>query len=118
VAITQRSPNIPFRWCNDPQADRLSKRLKKHQANLTTFLHPKKVDGTNNAAERAIRPAVVMRKITGGSRSSSGAKARAILASVMRTAEQQGRDVFETIKTLMRAEWSGQEIPTLFVGSS
>lgn len=116
--IEQRLAELAGKSWNDPQADRLSKRLKKHQANLTTFLHHKKVDGTNNAAERAIRPAVVMRKITGGSRSSSGAKAWAILASVMRTAEQQGRDVFETIKTLMRAEWSGQEIPTLFVDSS
>jgi transposase len=97
----------------DPQADRLSKRLKKYQSKLTTFLHNKQVDGTNNAAERAIRPAVVMRKITGGSRSVQGAKAWAILASVMRTAEQQGRDVFETIKTLMRAEWSGKDIALL-----
>jgi transposase len=100
------------RW-DDPQADRLGKRLKKYQFKLTTFLHHKEVDGTNNAAERAIRPAVVMRKITGGSRSDEGARAWAILASVMRTAEQQGRDVLETIKTLMRAEWAGKDIALL-----
>jgi transposase len=66
------------------------------------------VDGTNNAAERALRPAVVMRKITGGSRSESGAQAWAILASIMRTAEQQGLGALETIKTLLRAAWSGR----------
>ncbi len=71
------------------------------------------MDGTNNAAERALRPAVVMRKITGGSRSASGAHAWAILTSVMRTAEQQGRDVVETIKTLLRASWAGQNIALL-----
>jgi len=71
------------------------------------------VDGTNNAAERALRPAVVMRKITGGSRSPEGAAAWAVLASVMRTAEQQGRDVLETIKTLLRAEWDGKDIAVL-----
>ncbi len=76
-------------------------------------LYKKEVDGTNNAAERAIRPAVVMRKITGGSRSASGAKAWSILASVMRTAEQQGRDVLETLKTLLKAEWAGQDIALL-----
>jgi transposase len=99
-------------WADD-DADRLTARLEKHRNNLTTFLHKPEVDGTNNAAERAIRPAVVMRKITGGSRSTEGAKAWSILASIMRTAEQQGRDVVETIKTLLRAEWEGKDIPLL-----
>lgn len=98
---------------NDADADRLTARLKKHRQSLTTFLHKAEVDGTNNAAERALRPAVVMRKITGGSRSASGAGAWAILASIMRTAEQQGRDVLQTIKTLLRAEWAGQDIALL-----
>lgn len=100
------------RW-NDSDADRLTGRLNKYQTKLTTFLHKSAVDGTNNAAERAIRPAVVMRKITGGSRSEEAARAWAIVASVMRTAEQQGRDVLETIKTLLRAEWSGKETTLL-----
>lgn|SRR5208282_7063 len=98
---------------NDADADRLAARLRKYQTKLTTFLHKKAVDGTNNAAERAIRPAVVMRKITGGSRSPEGARAWAILASVMRTAQQQGREVLETIKTLLRAEWAGKDIALL-----
>jgi transposase len=98
---------------NDPDADRLTKRIRKHRDSLTTFLHKPDVDGTNNAAERAIRPAVVMRKITGGSRSKQGAQAWSILASVMRTAEQQGRDVLQTIKTLLQAEWAGKEITLL-----
>jgi len=97
----------------DPDAERLGKRLYKYRAKLTWFLHDSRVDGTNNAAERALRPAVVMRKITGGSRSASGAKAWSILASVMRTAEQQGKNVLETIKTLLRAEWAGNDIATL-----
>jgi transposase len=98
---------------NDADADRLSKRLRKYRTKLTTFLHKAQVQGTNNAAERALRPAVVMRKITGGSRSAEGARAWAIVASVMRTAEQQGRDVLETIKTLLRAEWAGKDIGLL-----
>jgi transposase len=100
------------RW-DDADADRLTARLKKYEKKLTTFLHHAQVDGTNNAAERALRPAVVMRKITGGSRGAEGAKAWAILASVMRTAEQQGRDVVETIKTLLKAEWEGKDIALL-----
>lgn len=97
----------------DADANRLAKRLRKYRDKLTPFLHHAELDGTNNAAERALRPAVVMRKITGGSRSESGAKAWSILASVMRTAEQQGRDVLDTLKTLLKAEWAGKNIGLL-----
>jgi transposase/polyhydroxyalkanoate synthesis regulator phasin len=107
--VERRLQDLVQRQWNDPDADRLSGRLNKYQAKLTTFLHKKEVDGTNNAAERALRPAVVMRKITGGSRSEEGARAWAIVASVMRTAEQQGKDVLKSIKTLLRAEWAGKE---------
>lgn len=111
--IERRLEDLAKQQWNDPDADRLAGRLSKYRSKLTTFLHKKEVDGTNNAAERAIRPAVVMRKITGGSRSAEGARAWAILASVMRTAEQQGRNVLETLKTLLRAEWSGKDIALL-----
>jgi hypothetical protein len=98
---------------HDADADRLAARLRKHDGKLTTFLHRPEVDGTNNAAERALRPAVVLRKITGGNRSAKAAKAWAILASVMRTAQQQGRDVLETIQTLLKAQWAGKNITLL-----
>jgi len=104
---------IAASWDDDPDARRLTKRLRKYRDKLTTFLHHDDVDGTNNAAERALRPAVVMRKITGGSRSAAGAEAWAILASVMRTAEQQGRDVLDTLKTLLKAAWAGKNIALL-----
>lgn len=100
------------RW-NDDDADRLATRLRKYGGQLTTFLHKEEVDGTNNAAERALRPAVVMRKISGGSRSAAGARAWSILASVMRTAQQQGRDVVATIQDLLKAEWSGKQATLL-----
>jgi transposase len=98
---------------DDPDAKRLAKRLCKYRDKLTPFLHHADLDGTNNAAERALRPAVVMRKITGGSRSPEGARAWSVLASVMRTAEQQGRDVLDTLKTLLKAEWAGKNIGLL-----
>lgn len=102
----------------DPDAGRLSKRLVKHRRHLTTFLHRPEVDGTNNAAERALRPAVVMRKITGGSRGRGAARAWAILSSVMRSAQQQGRNLLETIKTLLRGVWSGNPLPVLVGNTS
>jgi transposase len=93
----------------DPDARRLANRLLRHRRELTPFLWDETLDGTNNAAERALRPAVVMRKITGGSRSEAGAEAWAVLASVLRTARQQGRDAVGTLRELMTRHWAGQE---------
>lgn len=93
---------------DEPDATRLAKRLLKHRAELTRFLWDRDLGGTNNAAERALRPAVVMRKVTGGSRSAAGAEAWAKLASLMRTASQQGRNVLETVKQLLMEHWAGK----------
>jgi transposase len=112
-SIETRLKNLGAKSWDDPDADRLAARIRKYGSRLTTFLHDPKVDGTNNAAERALRPAVVMRKITGGSRSETGAQAWAILASIMRTAEQQGLNIPETIRMLLRAAWGGITIPLL-----
>jgi transposase len=90
--------------------------LLRHRSELTRFLWDKELDGTNNAAERALRPAVVMRKITGGSRSANGAEAWAKLATLMRTASQQGRNVLDTVKQLLTEHWAGKPAMALTSG--
>ena len=87
-------------------AKRLCKRLSRHRPELTRFLWQQKLDGTNNAAERALRPAVVMRKITGGSRSPAGAAAWAKLASLLRTADQRQLGVYDATKKLILDYWN------------
>jgi hypothetical protein len=93
---------------DEPHARRIAARLVKHEGELTRFLWDDAVQATNNPAERALRPAVVMRKITGGSRSQRGARATAVLMSVLRTARQQNRPLFETIRTLLMNAWAGK----------
>ena len=95
----------------EANAKRIARRMRKHQKELTAFLWDKDLDGTNNAAERALRPAVVARKISGGSRSKNGAEAWATLASLMRTADQQGRRILETVKAMLVAAWAGEKPP-------
>lgn len=109
--MEDRLEQLAKTFASDPDADvqRLAARLLRYQKEITAFIWKKQVDGTNNAAERALRPAVVFRKITGGSRSTAGADAWATLASILRTARQQGRDVLDTLKTLIERHWSGQE---------
>jgi transposase len=89
----------------EPNERRIAKRMGKYRKELTAFLWEKELDGTNNAAERALRPAVVARKISGGSRSGNGANAFAKLASLLRTAAQQGKNLLQTIKGQILAAW-------------
>jgi regulator of replication initiation timing len=89
----------------EPNARRLARRMRRHRKELTAFLWDKDLEGTNNLAERAIRPAVVARKISGGSRSKKGADAFAKLASLLRTAGQQGKNTLATIKAMLVAAW-------------
>lgn len=72
-----------------PDLRRLSKRLIKYREELYVFIKTG-VDATNNAAEREVRPAVLMRKMSYGNRSDQGAENQAILMSMIRTAAKRG----------------------------
>jgi transposase len=84
----------------DPANRRLAKHLRHEQPWLFTFLHCPGLDATNNAAERALRPAVVARKTWGGNRTENGAKTQQILISILTTCRQQGKDSFDRITEL------------------
>jgi hypothetical protein len=61
------------------------------------------LEATNNTAERAIRGMVIARKVWGGSRTWAGARTHQILASVLRTCWQQGKDAFTRGVRLLHA---------------
>lgn len=71
-----------------PELIRLSKRIFKYRSELFTFIK-EKIEPTNNHAEREIRPAVLMRKISYGNRSDSGAQNQAILMSIIRSCQKK-----------------------------
>lgn len=71
------------------------KRLEKNRDHLFTFMYRKGVSDNNNAAERGLRPSVVMRKITGGNRSPKGARNHEVIMSVMGTWEKQGKGLMD-----------------------
>ena len=58
---------------------------------------------TNNAAERALRPLVIARKISGGTRSADGSHTRMILPSVIATWDLRGLDPVAEMLALLRA---------------
>jgi len=73
-------------------AEQLRCRLRKQGKNLLTFIHHPEVGPTNNQAEQSLRRSVIFRKITFGNRSGPGADRRAMLSSLILTAQRQGRD--------------------------
>jgi transposase len=83
-----------------PANRRLANHLRHEQPWLFTFLYCPGLEATNNAAERALRPAVIARKTWGGNRTENGAKTQQILISLLATCRQQGKDSFERIAKL------------------
>lgn len=77
------------------EVKRLAKRILKYRQDLFTFLLVPGVEPTNNAAERALRPCVRQRKISGCHRTMEGARNRDVIMSVMGTMMLQGKDYFE-----------------------
>ena len=57
------------------------------------------VEATNNRAERAIRPAVIARKVSCGNRTQRGASTWQILVSLATTAQQCGREFLDELTT-------------------
>jgi transposase len=69
----------------------LQKRIRKHAGQWLVFLDDPRVPPTNNLAERALRPLVVLRKITFGHRSQAGAQRMATLMTIQETAKRHQR---------------------------
>jgi transposase len=76
----------------------LAKRLLRHQEEVFQFVLRPGVPADNNLAERSLRPLVIMRKISGGTRSAEGSKTRLTLASLFAT--WQARDLNPFVECL------------------
>ncbi len=73
----------------------LAKRVIRHEDELFQFVVVEGLSANNNLAERSIRPLVVIRKISGGSRSDEGTKTRMGLASLFETWQVRGLNPFQ-----------------------
>jgi len=100
--MSQRLSGLYNAAYETPDCQRLAKRLRKHSHQLFTFLEQMDVESNNNRAERAIRPAVVTRKISGGNRSNTGTEALSIITSIIQTCNQQDKDFVEVGMEIIR----------------
>ena len=96
-----------------PDARRLIKRLRRHQNDLFTFLDEPGVPFDNNHAERAIRPAVIIRKNSQSNHSERGAETQAVLMSIYRTLKQRGHHPIQSITQGMESFLKTGQLPPL-----
>ncbi len=84
--------------------DTLDKRLlftRRKEERLLLFLNYPGLPIQNNLAERDLRPAVILRKLTGGTKSKAGDRSFERHLSIIQTIRKQGLNVFETLHGLL-----------------
>jgi len=75
---------------------------RNHREDLFRFIDNPEINPSNNLAEQGLRPAVVIRKVSGGSRSEDGAETTARLLSVLQTVKLQTNNSYESILNLLQ----------------
>lgn len=103
VALVARSHQVGLQYARmkGHPCWALSKRLLRHEDELFQFVLIEGLSADNNLAERSIRPLVVIRKISGGSRGDEGTKTRMALASLFGTWRARGVNEFSACYNLL-----------------
>ena len=114
----------PIRWgvrqalgcgasCESVKTAATCRSLLEGEEHLWTFLRVRGIEPTNNAAERALRHAVLWRKSSGGTVSEWGSRFVERVLSVAATCRQQGRNVLEFLTACFRAPLISEPLPSL-----
>jgi transposase len=97
----------------DRKAAALCRELTKWWPALWTFARVEGAEPTNNAAERALRPAVLWRKGSFGSDSAAGSRFAERLLTVGASCRQQGRPLLAFLVAAVEAAVRGSSPPSL-----
>lgn len=87
--------------------------LHNHREWLWTFVDRRGIEPTNNAAERALRHAVIWRKLSFGTQSASGSRFVERMLTTIETCRLQRRDVFKYLTEAVAAHIAGEKAPSL-----
>ena len=79
----------------------LCQRVERFLPELFTFIVEPRAGADNNPAERSLRPPVVSRKISGGTRSGQGSETKSIMASLFGTWRLQGRNPYHALNAIL-----------------
>ena len=87
--------------------------LHDYRHRLWTFLEVEGIEPTNNASERALRHAVIWRKLSFGTQSAAGSRFVETMLTTIETCRQQNRSVFEFVTQAVAAHLADQPAPSL-----
>jgi transposase len=99
------------RRCDAPEA--LCQELLAHEEALWTFVREERVEPTNNAAEQALRGAVLWRKSCFGAHSAEGNHFVERILTVSASCRKQQRHLLTFVTEAIAAHWAGRPAPTL-----
>ena len=92
---------------------RTCRQILKFEPALWLFVDVEGVEPTNNAAERAIRPAVIWRRTSFGSQTKAGSTFVSRMLTVVTSLKFQRRNVLEFMALAVGAQRHGTEVPSL-----
>lgn len=98
---------------DDKKARGLAKNLLKNWAHVFRFLDEEGIEPTNNAAERALRALVILRKLCYGNRSDDGCRFIERAFSVLQTLLDQDVDVVEWLSEAFLRDRRGESVPDI-----
>ncbi len=95
------------------EARALVKDLIEYGSALWTFARVDGIEPTNNAAERAVRKAVLWRKNSFGSASRWGSRFAERMLTVCESLRAQGRSILDFLEASIRMRLVGEQHPSL-----
>jgi transposase len=99
--------------CGCAKTEGTCREILKVEKALWTFVREEGIEPTNNAAERALRHAVLWRKSSYGTDSEAGSRFVERVLSVVATCRQQGRNVLDYLTDCCAAAAQGVDPPSL-----
>jgi len=121
IALRQEELRAPLRWGEEHGSARtraLCRDLLERWPSLWTWLTVEDGEPTNNAAERALRPAVLWRKSSFGHQSETGKQFVERLLTTVATLRLQGRNVWRYLVETCEAGRRGEAAPSLLSQAS
>lgn len=95
----------------------MCRELYDHRDWLWAFVRVDGVEPTNNASERALRHAVIWRKLSFGTQSAAGSRFAETMLTVIETCRQQKRSAFDFVAQAVQASYAGRNAPSLLPGA-
>jgi Transposase IS66 family len=91
----------------------MCRELYEHRDWLWAFVREAGVEPTNNASERALRHAVIWRKLSFGTQSAAGSRFVETMLTAIETCRQQQRLIFDYLVEALQAYYAGRKAPSL-----